>query len=464
MRREPAKAAEDVRHSRRGGPLPAPCGHGAAVSSAAAGSAAAWGAAGLIAAGLAATAPDARAAEPPGRASASYVKACKAEGPGFAYIPGSDTCLRLGGYLWAETYANSYTDYPAANARSYWVSTLGLVTDARTRTEYGTLRSYTDLRIIWRTADPWGEGVRDGADFDPYDMHIEFAGFTFGYLQSFFDFYANADVMGTDPATIGDQTQLPVLGYSWHLPDGFLAQLSLEGSAKRDNGILPVVASGAAVVADDEAEAGGAARWPEIVATFGQSGDWGNVQLSGALHQIAQSPVSERTGASTNEWGYALQAGVMFNLPALAAGDTLYLQAAYALGATSYLGLIDPSGRFSAPDAFQRLDGSLSKVEGWSAVGQFLHNWNDEWNSAFFGGYGRFDIADPLARLTYGASGIGNWNLGANLNWTPVGPFTVTLQYQYNLYEADGFRPGTQGLPLASQAANDFLLMFAATF
>lgn len=410
--------------------------------------------------------PQAQAAEPPGAASARYVKACTVEGPGFSYIPGSDTCLRLGGYLWAETYANNYTDYPAANARSYWVSTLGLVTDARTRTEYGTLRSYTDLRIIWRTADPWGEGVRDGADFAPHDIHIEFAGFTFGYLQSFFDFYANADVMGTDPATIGDGTQLPVLGYSWQLPEGFLAKISLEGSAARDNGILPVVASGAAVVAEDEAEAeaNGVGRWPEIVATFGQSGDWGDFQLSGALHQIAQSPVSERLGATTGEWGYALQAGVMFNLPFLAPGDTLYLQAAYADGATSYLGLIDPSGRFSAPDAFQRLDGSLSKVAGWSAVGQFLHNWTPSWNSAFFGGYGRFDVADPLAQITYGASGIGNWNLGANLSWTPAGPFTVTLQYQYNLYEADGFRAGTQGPALASQAANDFLLMFAATF
>ncbi|TCK30220.1 porin-like protein [Ancylobacter aquaticus] len=413
---------------------------------------------------LVAPPPHAHAAEPPGSPSARAVKACTVEGPGFTTIPGSDTCLRLGGYLWAETYANSYTDYPAANARNYWVSTFGFVTDARTRTEYGTLRSYADLRIIWRTADPWGAGLADGADFQPYDMRIEFAGFTFGYLQSFFDFYANANVLGTDPVTIGDQTQLPVLGYSWHLADGFVAQLSLEGSSQRDNGILPVVASGPDFAAGDDAEAGGAARWPEIVATFGQTGDWGNFQLSGALHQIAQAPLSERTGASTGEWGYALQAGVMFNLPFIASGDTLYLQAAYADGATSYLGLVDPGGRFSAPDAFQRLDGSLSKVAGWSAVGQFLHNWSPTWNSAFFGGYGRFDIADPLAQITYGATGIGNWNAGANLTWAPAGPFAVTLQYDYNLYEADGFRPGTQGPALASRAASELMLMFATTF
>lgn len=417
----------------------------------------------LLVAASAMGAPEARAGDLPMSPSARYVRACKAEGPGFMYIPGSDTCLRIGSYLWNETYYNSYTDYPAANPRTYWVSTFGLLTDARTQTEYGTLRAYTDVRIIWRTAEPWGAAFAEGADFQPYDMRIEFAGFTFGYHQSFFDFYANANVLGTDPVTIGDQTQISVAGYTWNLPDGFAARLALEGSAERDNGILPVVATGPAPTDTGENESG-AARWPEIVATFGQSGDWGDFQLSGALHQIAQSPASEQIGASTRDWGYALQAGVMFNLPFIAGGDTLYLQAAYADGATSYLGLVDPSGRFSAPDAFQRLDGSLARVQGWSAVGQFLHNWSDSWSSAFFAGYGRFDVDDPLARMTYGTSGIGNWNLGANLTWAPVGPFSVSLQYDYNLYQADDFRPGTPGPALASQAASELMLLFAATF
>lgn len=411
---------------------------------------------------LCAFAPAARA-DVPSSVSARLLRACTAEGPGFVLVPETGTCLRIGGYLWAQTYANSYTDYPGANARSYSVSTFGFVTDARSQTDYGPLRSFTDVRLTWRTADPWGPGRADGFDFEPQDMRIEFAGFTLGYHQSFFDFYANANVLGTDPATIGDQTHTPVLGYTWQLADGFSAQLALEGSTERDNGILPVVAETATLLPDDPT-AKGAVRVPEIVATFGQTGDWGNFQLSAALHQIAQAPVSERTGAATNDWGCALQAGVMFNLPALGTGDTLYLQAAYADGATSYLGLIDPSGRLSAPDAFQRLDGSLVRVRGWSAVGQYLHNWNDRWNSAFFGGYGRFDIDDPLAQITYGASGIGNWNLGANISWSPVGPFTATLQYDYNLYRADGFRPAAQGLPLADQAASQLMLMFAATF
>lgn len=415
-----------------------------------------------IAAALGALPPSAFAADPATAATARHVLQCKAEGQGFYYVPGSDTCLRVGGYLWAETYYNTFTDYPRENARTYWVSTFGLQIDARNATDYGPLRSYTDMRIIWRTAEPWGEAPENQAEFQPWDMHIEFAGFTFGYLQSFFDFYANANVMGTDPLTIGDQTQLPVLGYTWKLPNGFSAQLALEGSSARDAGILPAAPTGPGP--DPDEPAGSATRWPEIVATFGQSGSWGDFLLSGALHQIAQSQTAGTTGASTDAWGYALQAGIMFNLPSIASGDTLYLQAAYADGAVSYLGLVDASGDFTAPDAFMRADGSLSKVRGWSVVGQYLHNWNDTWNSAFYGGYGRFDVEDVLARFTYGASGVGNWNLGANITWAPVGPFAVTLQYDYNLYSADDFRPASRGLPLASQAAHEVLLMFAATF
>lgn len=386
------------------------------------------------------------------------LRQCAAEGAGFYYIPGSDTCLRLGGYLWAETYYNSYTDYPARNDRLYWVATYGFEMDARTRTDYGTLRSYMDLRMIWRTADPYSDGASEPF-FQPWDMHIEFGGLTAGFTQSFFDFYANANVLGTDPATIGDQTRLPLLGYTWSLGNGYTASLSLEDSAVRDAGLL----SADATISPDGFRA--ATRLPDIVAVFGQTADWGQFQLSGALHQIAAGAGSDDAiGTSSDEWGYALQAGVMFNLPQIAAGDTLYLQAAYADGAISYLGLIDPSGDFTAPDAFVRGDGRLARARGWSVVGQYLHNWNAQWNSAVFGGYGTFDITDPLARVTYGANGVGNFNAGANLTWSPVDPLAITLQYDYNLYRAQDWRATEAGLPVASQQAHQLMLLVARTF
>ncbi len=42
----------------------------------------------------------AQAADLPVKAKAvEYVKVCSLYGPGFYYIPGSDTCIKLGGYL-----------------------------------------------------------------------------------------------------------------------------------------------------------------------------------------------------------------------------------------------------------------------------------------------------------------------------------------------------------------------------
>ena len=65
-------------------------------------------AAGLIAVG------GAQAADLPVKAKAvEYVKICSLYGAGFYYIPGTDTCIKLGGYLRAEVALNTNADYDA---------------------------------------------------------------------------------------------------------------------------------------------------------------------------------------------------------------------------------------------------------------------------------------------------------------------------------------------------------------
>src|ERR1700720_3937048 len=103
-------------------------------------------AAGLLAMG------GAQAADLPVKAKAvEYVKICSLYGAGFFYIPGTDTCIKLGGYLRIDTTFNgSIYDQPA------WSSDLGLgdrfrnnfasrsrmalTIDTRTATEYGVVR------------------------------------------------------------------------------------------------------------------------------------------------------------------------------------------------------------------------------------------------------------------------------------------------------------------------------------
>ena len=400
--------------------------------------------------------PPAQAGDLP--ASPRYVKACKLDSPGFYQVPGTDTCLRIGGYQWAEGYYNSYTDYPQQNDTSYAIATLGLQMDARSQTEYGTLRSFIDLRFQWRGSDPWSDAPEHTV-VQPWNFYIQFNGFTFGYDQSFFDFYDNQDVLGTDPATISDNVQTLLAAYTWSLANGYSATLSLEDASEREAG----VAFADPTASDANDSPASLTRLPDIVANFGQSADWGQFQLSAALHEVSATRGNGST-LSVSDWGYALQAGVMFNLPAIASGDTLYIEGAYVDGAVSYLGLVNASGDFAPPDAYLSADGSLSRVSGWNIVGQYLHNWNARWNSAVFGGYARFDINDPVAQAAYGASGGTNYNVGANVTWTPVAPLAFTVQYDFNVYAARDWRPTGLGLPIASQAAHQLLLMVARTF
>ncbi|MEJ2626605.1 MAG: porin, partial [Pseudolabrys sp.] len=94
----------------------------------------------------------AQAADLPVKAKpVQYVKICSLYGAGFYYIPGTDTCLKIGGFVRAEmnvhangsltAYQNGNLDNPGTN----WENTrvrFGITADARSQTAYGTLRAF----------------------------------------------------------------------------------------------------------------------------------------------------------------------------------------------------------------------------------------------------------------------------------------------------------------------------------
>lgn len=391
------------------------------------------------------------------KAKDAYVRACTAQGDGFYYIPGTDTCVRIGGYAWAEGYYNTYTDYPLQNDKTYSVATAGLILDARTETEYGTLRSYIETRFRWRTADPWSNGPT-GSELEVWNIYVQFAGFTVGHAQSFFDFYANANVLGTDPATIGDDTRINLIAYTYEFTKGLSATVSFEDASDRRGGIF---ASDPATFSTDDFQAG--QSWPEIVANLKYEGEWGSAQLSGALHQVNALSLLAPLAVTEGGWGFAVQAGVMFNLPMLGEGDTLYLQTAYADGAVSYLGLQDPSGAYTPPDAFLNPFG-VSRVTGWNATASLLHNWNEKWSSAVFGGYAAYDFNNAAAQLFYGASGGTNYNVGGYVAFAPVKHLSIALQYDHTYNSASDYFPAAFAPATASVNADRVLLFVSRDF
>jgi hypothetical protein len=96
-------------------------------------------AAGLMALG------GAEAADLPVKAKAvEYVRICSLYGAGFFYIPGTETCIKLGGYLRADvTFGGGAHGTPAWNGDLYVArSRMALTADTRTATEYGVVRTF----------------------------------------------------------------------------------------------------------------------------------------------------------------------------------------------------------------------------------------------------------------------------------------------------------------------------------
>src|SRR5262249_45444971 len=91
----------------------------------------------------------AQAADLPVKAKpVEYVKICSLYGAGFYYIPGTDTCIKFGGYLRSDLIINSNTDdignvsLPGGGKNRFtnaytWRSREDFNIDTRTQTEYG---------------------------------------------------------------------------------------------------------------------------------------------------------------------------------------------------------------------------------------------------------------------------------------------------------------------------------------
>ena len=149
----------------------------------------------------------AQAADLPVKAKAvEYVKICSLYGAGFYYMPGTDTCIKLGGYLRADAILGGAGDYGfnqqlgAANGGSnnrltnyyYSRARLDLTVDTRTATEYGVVRTFADMIFSYDTCQRHRQQPRRRSrpatpSLGLYHAFIQFAGFTFGRTVSIFD-------------------------------------------------------------------------------------------------------------------------------------------------------------------------------------------------------------------------------------------------------------------------------------
>ena len=322
----------------------------------------------------------AQAADLPVKAKAvEYVKICSLYGAGFYYIPGTDTCIKLGGYLRVSVLANTNSDDTGnsngaggANNRftnGYtWRSREDLNLDTRTATEYGVVRTFMDVVFTWTTDTYSGNpnaaapgstiysAIGGGTTVSPasapdnanagatsygtlgvYYAFIQFAGFTMGKAVSTFAApwtgYPgnNFDGLVGGASTVTGVNQFT---YTWQFGSGVSASVSAQDQTGYFQAGVNNVSAGGAYGTSDYA----GTISPDFVGVVSVDQAWGYFQASVAAHDnhVAYYGATEPTGHPDDKWGWAGALALSIKNIPTGPGDVINVQGVYTDGATRY--------------------------------------------------------------------------------------------------------------------------------
>ncbi len=199
-----------------------------------------------------ARAADAIVAEPH---PVEYVRVCDMYGAGFFYIPGTETCLRIDGYVRVDyTFINR--DDPLVDS-DRWDYRARINFDARNETDYGTLRS--QLRIQ-------GDGNGGGdADAGIDRALISLAGFELGYSDTFNTTFHGYGMPVEKYDGYYGYDQAVFFGYNY-AANGFRAGIGVQSSVADSAEYTGVAADGTLN--------------PDYYAGIGYAGSWGSINGS----------------------------------------------------------------------------------------------------------------------------------------------------------------------------------------
>jgi len=361
----------------------------------------------------------AQAADMPVKAQpVQYVKICSLYGDGFYYIPGTDICLKIGGFIRIDV-----SEYGGANVTNgaFAGPGIGMQTrvngqdftyrtrayswfDSRQQTEYGTLRTFLNIGVIYDS--PQGTTT----NFNANRAFIQFAGFTIGTAQSFFDFYSlpassyiGANLIVSDTGDGGWK----VAAYTAQFGNGVSSTVSIEEPRQQSiwntntvvGGTVNTVVLGAVPPGDAVKQ-----RFPDIVTNLRVDQPWGSAQVMAAAHDGsagyygATLTGSEVNGHPADKVGWAAGAGFKVNG---VGGDYFQLQATYSQGALRYV-MGSPAAfttnlsQFTGNNlgygilvdgVFNTATGDIQQTTVWGVVGAYDHFWRPDLRTSLYGSY-----------------------------------------------------------------------------
>ncbi|MDR3493619.1 MAG: porin [Ancalomicrobiaceae bacterium] len=368
----------------------------------------------------------------PVAAAVDYVKVCDAYGAGFFYIPGGDTCLKIGGRVYLdervgggtlsrESATNSvFADKTRAGNTYFTRSAIYVNFDARTNTDFGLLRSYIDLRIRNST------GSLNETDMD--FGYVQWGGLTAGKARSFFDFAPSGGYSyGPDYVFYQTNTLLNELGYTFSFGNGVTATIGIQDSTSADSTYNNLLRN-------EKTDAYGGNHTPDVVANLNITQAWGSAQIGAALHEDYSATVGSKEG-------WAINAGTEILLPMLAKGDKIALMAGYAEGALGFLtagaqgsgniGTAFHPGNYIGDD-WTVVGGSLKQTANWGADVSFKHVFNPNFE---------FNIdATYLGVEGSGARDFSLYGIDGNIVWFPTGKsnFSIGTDLSYGAINYTG--------------------------
>jgi hypothetical protein len=434
------------------------------------------------AAGLVAVA-GAQAADLPVKAKpVEYVRVCSLYGAGFWYVPGTDTCLKIGSYIREQVEFNDgaggvpigfgANDQAAAGrfdrtdtSQLSMRTRVGLTVDLRTQTEYGTLRSYFEGGFQASA----NSGTAAGNDVVYFDRgFIQFAGLTAGRIRSYFDINSMAPYSLANTRVSGDTGALGTWGiaYTAQFGNGLSATLSFEdgGSSSQGNNLGQNSSRGHGVVNLAMANQFGLGtesydnegwKFPDVVGALRIDQAWGYAQIAAALHDASGGYYSNPTaadacGANANcqnlghpgdAYGWAVTGGFTLNDVFGLKGDQFGMQAVYTVGAEGYAtratgpfqiyGGGNSAGFGWVTDGVYGTGTSVQLTSVWGVNGFYQHFWTPKWRTAIHGGYEQVNYGGGATSIICATPGTptgvqltGVSNCNPNFSWWEVGTRT----------------------------------------
>jgi len=433
----------------------------------------------------------AQAADLPSRKAApvEYVKVCSAYGAGFWFIPGTDTCIRVGGYVRAEYQytpgkdiysttglpANGYRTQVAGDQDTWGMEIRGRIDiDGRTQTAWGTAQTVIQLRGANTDGiRAIGATVTNGTGYAPGTnattamtmerAYVRFAGFTFGVSSENFvtfpSFVYHSNITAGFPNGIKQIAYTGTFGGGWSATIAIEARGDFTGSSGQANHTY--------VYTPTEGVA--------LVGNIRVDQSWGFAQLSGAITQnshaaagtlvAASVPANNLLSGSSDATAWAIGFGAKINLPMLAAGDAFYFSANYAEGWNGLAGCSvisdcsDSSSKRGSGGVLYQIPNMIltsfvggtntyKNTRAWNIAGLIQHFWSPQWRSNLEVGYNQ--IYAPAAAASAGIQpGNANiWGVIGNLIWSPVQRLDIGVELAY--YQG---HTSLQNVPAAFAAA-----------